>query len=737
MTFTRRAWRLSSIGAFLILLTALVGSRPQPAAAVTSDSPSQWSWIGNTHGGLGFQHVQSHCYGAWVAPDGTVICNTVWDEGGSEGGIYKDGRNAGNLLDAHWDGGGYAVTGDASYVYMGAHNNGTNQEGISRYKLSDHTGAACPNCTEHLNNFRANQSGSPVRGLTVSGGKLYAVVFDKNVVEIYNTADMAYQGSFSVPGPTRIAADGSGRLWIATGGDVKAYSTAGATLGITIAEPDDPTALAVDNQNRLLVGDDGVNRQQVLIYDISGTPARVETVGQSGGLFAPPVGQVGPLRFTGIVGVGTDSAGNLYVAQDHPTRETASTGTNIEAYSRSGSTWTRKWQVLGLEFLDLADADTSTYSNGVLDVYDASHHFKVDLSKPIGQQWTWVGEMFNRFTDPNDPRGGAHDAAVEPRVVTLGGQKFLAVTGMYGGHMYFYRFVPGTELSRLALDVPIGGYGYVAGNGDLWVAKRDGISKKPFQGLDSAGKPQYGAEESYGVPAPFNSIGRVRYDASKDVLYVVGFTPVRPTWPSMDKVMGTTMVRYDRWSQGNRSATWTTILPYNSSATLYTAFLGMVAMDVTSDRIYAVGLNRDRGNSGPGPRMHVYDAATGVDLANWTPEGPNPVVATDGWANGHDNGPAGWVDLEDGINARQLPDGQTLVFQEEDFQAKILMYRIGTGPTSTGAPTSTPSPTPNATPTVTSSPPPTQLRRSRQPAFLRRRSPPADARTRPTPTIPT
>lgn len=644
----------------------------------TSEKPFQTSWIGNTHGGVNWLHIQENIFAAWVHPDGRVFCNTIWDEAHWEGGVYQNGAGVGNLIDTGWDEGGYAIAGDATYIYFAAHDLTLNKQGISRYNTTGYGGASFTGGTEHLFNFRADNSGGIVRGLTSNGTRLYASITASNVIEIYNCSDMTYVGNFAVTAPGAITIDGT-RLWIETGGVVKAYTTAGVDLSITISTSS-ASALAMDaNTGHLLVADSASTKLQVLIYDVSAAPSLLETIGVAGGIFASPAGQVGPLRFSEIVGVGTDSSGNLYVAQDHRTSETAGTGTNIESYAKIASVWTRNWQVLGLEFLDLADVDTSTMSGTVIDVYDADHHFKVDLSKAQGKQWTWAGQMFNRFTDTTDPRGGAgHDVAVEPRLVTLGGVKFLAVTGMYGGHMYFYKWdTAPSELNHLVLTVNLTGFGRVADNGDLWQAETGQLVKMAFTGLDGSNNPTYGAGSNIALPTPFTSIGRCRYDSVKDAMYIVGFTVARPTWGAMDKTMGTTMCRYNNWSTGNRTALWTAVLPYDTTGTvtLQNGFMGCDAFDVVGDRIYAVGLNLDGGNLGAGPRMWCWDALTGVQLANWAPE--DPVTGTlSGYSQGDTIGPCGWVDMQDGINARVLPNGETIIFQEEDFQAKILMYRI-------------------------------------------------------------
>ncbi len=83
--------------------------------------------------------------------------------------------------------------------------------------------------------------------------------------------------SWSSDRPKQIAVDNQSNLWILQGKDaskppkILPYSKTGTLLSKQITEVVDPTALAIDNQDRLLVADNSP-RQQVLIYDISGTP---------------------------------------------------------------------------------------------------------------------------------------------------------------------------------------------------------------------------------------------------------------------------------------------------------------------------------------------------------------------------------------------------------------------------------------------------------------------------------
>lgn len=81
--------------------------------------PYRTSWIGNTFGG-GSEWVQNFIEGMYVATDGTVYTASIWDEGGREAGIYKDGKVIGMLSELHGWGrlGGVAITANSEYIFV-------------------------------------------------------------------------------------------------------------------------------------------------------------------------------------------------------------------------------------------------------------------------------------------------------------------------------------------------------------------------------------------------------------------------------------------------------------------------------------------------------------------------------------------------------------------------------------------------------------------------------------------
>jgi len=379
------------------------------------------SWIGNTFGG-GSKWVQIQIAAMYVGNDGTVYTNSVWDEAGREAGIYKDGDAIGKASNLHGWGrtGGEAVTANSKYLYIAMI-----QGAIDRMVIQDYP----PSETDWYCVRRYNLSGEPapfaggrgydksmlivstsgqVTGLANAGNELYVSDSAANRIRVYNSETLAELRSWPVDRPKQIAVDPQSNLWILQAKDatnppkILHYSKTGTLLSQKITDVVDPTALAIDPQGRLLVTENGP-RQQVLIYDISGTPKLTGTFGTQGGIDSGTRGEVGELKLNGLTGVGTDRAGNIYVSNDG----FGGSGTDLRKFSPIGK---MQWQLLGLQFVDNADADPGTDG---LDVFTKHEHFVMDYSKSNGEESTYKGYTIDKFRYPDDPRlhNQTHSAA--------------------------------------------------------------------------------------------------------------------------------------------------------------------------------------------------------------------------------------------------------------------------------------------------------------------------------------
>lgn len=228
--------------------------------------------------------------------------------------------------------------------------------------------------------------------------------------------------------------------------------TNGDTIYNDVVE--DPSAVTFDNDGNLLVADNGPD-QDIKIF-APGNPSRpIRTFGDKGGVFARSTkgdstwlpGQVGTRRFWGIRGLAVDTAGNVYVGNTGLPMQTMG-GTDIRAFKVQKNAFTGysdtvlSWQQQGLAFVNTADADPA--SNG-RDVYLNAKRFRMDYSKVPGKSWSFAGVTLDPFRYPNDPR---LTTPMETQWVRrVAGKKIQYNTNMYGGFVYVARFTDTSEIA--------------------------------------------------------------------------------------------------------------------------------------------------------------------------------------------------------------------------------------------------------------------------------------------------
>lgn len=179
---------------------------------------------------------------------------------------------------------------------------------------------------------------------------------------------------------------------------VTAYSLDGRATGQVLDEGSDllPGVIAPTPDGRLLVADRGAT-QQVHLFNMSGVPTRVRTLGEDGGILGPPApGEVGPRRLANLVGVGADAAGNYCVALNPPPA-----GRVLRAFAPDRKSL--RWQIASIAITDGADFDP--LGDG-LDIYSLAGRHALDLTKPPGESWRWVAQSVDPWSHPDDPRLG-------------------------------------------------------------------------------------------------------------------------------------------------------------------------------------------------------------------------------------------------------------------------------------------------------------------------------------------
>ncbi len=692
------------------------------------------SWLGNSFGFGDGSWTQIDITAIAVAPDGKVYTNAPWDESGAEASVYQDGKMLGFAGGTHgWgNGGGNAVAVNRKYVFLAIAvgnekgrlvgqgvwpDKGKQWFGVSRRQIADVKRAAAFQPAARSADPHAQLAGAflmmnevpsgtnaDIGGLAANDTTLYAANTARDRIEVYDAESMQQKTTWSVTRPGRIALAPDGTLWVlsdtdaAGGAQVGHYTPAGKRLDDKVALPAGTVAvdIAVDAKSRLLIADNGP-RQQVLFFGKSnGRYAQTGSLGEPGGIYSGVAGAPGPKRFNGLTGVGVDAQGNVVVSTNgigpHFAPLGAGLGATLESYAPDGK---RNWQVEGLLFVDGAWVDPARPDS----VYTGNKRFELDLTKPAGQDWKYVGFLSNRFRYPDDPVFHTDQYPGLPIARKLKGRTFLFLTDMYADHLKIYRFdaqhdgetaipsgfIAGRE--RAVANVPnapaggdwiwrdangngrfdadeyalntsgtrlAGGWGWwVDTTGDIWRARDNkGITRFRFGGLDPKGNPvySYDALTQYPVPAPFTEVHRAIYEPDTDTLYVTGYTAGAPPDRGFWKETGRVLVRYDKWSSGHPVQRYTIELPWTTQSKPIATIIGL-----TVEGQYLFGVE-------PVGTVHVWDKDSGRELGVIRP-GPEVGRAS------------GWIDVPNGISAAKRSNGEYLVFVEEDARGKVMMYR--------------------------------------------------------------
>lgn len=454
---------------------------------------------------------------------------------------------------------------------------------------------------------------------------------------------------------------------------------------VTFPELGQPMALALANDGSLMVADSGIgSRQQVLFYDVADMkqPKLVKAFGERGGIAAGTPGEITPTKLWGIRGFGMDAAGNLYVAMSEQ-------GSVLRSFTPDGKL---RWELHGEFFCDVATADPA---DDAATVWGIQERYAMDWSQPPGRDSKWVGYTLHRHRYPNDPRGLMHvkqqgeHGLTSPQIVYLNGRRFLFVGGMFASNFInIFRFdggiaVPsglilqwGNNLYNTDLkwppNKPAGTSIWRDTNGDgdyqpnefaantdrvkpgpFWVDKKGniwmayGFFRYDFQGLDAQGNPIYSADKVTVLDKPkgVGTVARVCYLDDTDTLVIGEEGQDEKGKPSMRHIRRVFICR--GYLVGNRETV------------SFVPGAGGEAGCVTAAGDYAfTGGWKTRG------KVWVNRLSDGAEVGSFD---PGPTVG--GVAN------TGWIDLLTGINAFKRSTGEYLVFVEENYKAKSLIYR--------------------------------------------------------------
>jgi uncharacterized protein YjdB/regulation of enolase protein 1 (concanavalin A-like superfamily) len=464
----------------------------------------------------------------------------------------------------------------------------------------------------------------------------------------------------------------------------------------------DPSAIGINKKTGELLVADNTEAQNIKIFNISAEPQLVGTFGVEGGVYAGdnPGAKDDPLKFNGITGVGTDAAGNIYVACDgFPGSQAEGGGADLRAFNPDG---TLRWRMVGLMFVRAASVDPAS---GGSDIYCPFTLYRVDYTKEPGNDmadWTDVALTINPFKYPDDPRlvGAANTALA---IVNVNGEKFMFSTDMYNEPLFVHRFE-----GHIAVPVAVitAGYGW---NGDevikfRWKHNRGRPTTPRWMWVDQNGDGLAQAEEfelfELGGPAERNFVRAIDIDpkgnihmtndfgywilptngfdenkipryAAENIRFMEGpgFNPRAMKFLDDPDILiagqgehsHMSMVHvFDNWSDpAKRTKRFTIDIPNPSAG--FNPVGGAFNIAADEGYIYVAFSVRAGPNTGKEGEVLVYSLADGAYMGYIT---PGPEVGNY----------SGWIDMRQATYAYARPNGERLITVEEDGVGKVLIY---------------------------------------------------------------
>ncbi|EDY17116.1 hypothetical protein CfE428DRAFT_5298 [Chthoniobacter flavus Ellin428] len=501
-------------------------------------------WVGNSNP-TSTSYAGNCARAMWVSPQGIVYTSCNWDENGRNIGIYQNGVTIGKAGGTNQTQGS-AITGDATDIFAALAS--PNSGAVGRYNRTS--------LAQDLKFTVSTGTGDAITGLADYNGELYISDFPGNRIQVYTTGGVFERG-WTITGPGAVAVENGGaNVWVAqqSSGKICRFSSTGtAGTVIQMASTSRPSSLYIDSQNRLWVGDQGPDMNIKVYTNLSGTPTLAFTYGDTGGYLNSTtgiMGETGVGRFTRVVGIGGDSAGNMYVL-NNPWGGTWDLGrngeTDIHCYD---STSKLLWMIQGLNFEGSAAPDPGT---------DGVNLYSGDLLFSGSSGAGLLANTVNPFRYPTDPRlnTSSQDRGLHfGQTTTVNGNRILIASGQNPDGFYTYYFnqstdgyvaIPGTTTFGISGARVRNGF-CLDSAGNVWTGldKTNAIQEYPLTGFNANGSPIWGAAVSTPTPSTMAPLNQLRYLPATDTMILAGGAT---DWTTI----GNRVEVYNSWLAGNRT----------------------------------------------------------------------------------------------------------------------------------------------------------------------------------------
>ena len=592
---------------------------------------------------FGFKHMPFQMTIIHVTRSGDIFTNGHSSERSFHGIHIKDGDIKANLTKYAFNSGGYCVTADDKYAYLGKVDKKTGIIGVTRY-LKETGGFAAFDNGKGEGNATLEIGAQPL-GLSIFEDKLYVAVPEMKVVKIFSLSDNSidFESEFTVPESGQIVHDKTGVLWVQDiqNNKILAYQNSNQLeKEIQLAKNFTPKGIAIDNNNQLLICDAG-DDQNIKVYgNLSASPQLVEEIGEKGGILSGAPGVYEPFKFVNPSGVGVDSLDNIYVLQN--------TGSGYEAPMLQVFSPEREllWEISGNEFVTVADVDPRDETL----FYSTNSLYRYDYNAPVGKAFKRIANL------------GTNEAHHSVKVGYVNNQKLLFLLNTAGGDVKVYRFKGHRVEHYTSLK---NGRGFdIDKDGTVWTShEKNALIKFAVTGFDDSGLPVWDEGESVELPGPFNDVRRVMYDEDKDEMYLTGYTAEFPYDESFGptegywKKAGRYLAKFSTWKT-NPKLEWGFHTPWCDGCDREVA----QSVEQEGDYVFlVVGSKSKTDDQLRRPILFVYSKTDGALVGTMQPGG-----------NVNDRA---MVDMAHSFNVHKRENGEYIIVMEDCAYAKNIVFR--------------------------------------------------------------